>query len=442
MSRHDISSTLASTQLSGQAFEHRNIIVLVVAQAFLGAQLPMMTVLSGLAGQTLATNICWATLPVTAQGFGSMTSSIWMSRLMQRYGRRTGFLVGTLAGATGASIAACGLVLASFPLFVIGAFFTGIYASAQGFYRFAAMDAVAESYRPKAMSLVLAGGLAAAIFGTQVSKLTAELMVVPFLGTYIAVIAINAIGAILFLFLRIPTSGAKGTASGKVRGYFQLLKDPLILRAYMCAMVSFGMMILVMTSTPLAVVGVGCSRAMAADIVMAHVLAMFLPSFFTGHLISRYGTEKIVTLGLILLTAAGAVNLSGMEVLNFYVGLVLLGLGWNFGFIGATAMLAGAHSKAEQGKVQGLNDMLVAACVTLASFASGSLMNCSGNSVVQGWTAVNLATLPFLTLAITALLFPILRSGFAVPAGMRLLLFRITPFGFVEGRRGKFGIPG
>lgn len=395
----------------------QNIAVLVIAQAFLGAQLPIMMVLGGLAGQTLATNICWATLPITAQGIGAMTSSMWMSRLMQRRGRRTGFLVGTLAGATGAIISASGLILASFPLFVIGAYFTGIYASAQGFYRFAAIDAVSEKSRPKAMSYVLAGGLVAAILGTQISKLTAEMMVVPFLGTYIAVIAINAVGAILFLFLKIPMPDVQDAIAGRVRGYFELLTDTRILRAFLCAMVSFGMMILVMTSTPLAVVGVGCSHAIAADIVMAHVLAMFLPSFFTGHLIARFGADKIVTMGLVFLALAGAVNLSGMQVAHFYSGLILLGLGWNFGFIGATSMLAGTHSKAEQGRVQGLNDMLVAGSVTVASLASGSLMNCSGNSVVEGWTAVNLATLPFLGLAIIALILPLIRRRFFGFAG-------------------------
>ena len=395
----------------GIACGRSNITILVIAQAFLGAQLPIMMVLGGLAGQTLAANICWATLPITAQGIGSMTSSMWISRLMQAHGRRTGFLVGTLAGALGASISAFGLITASFPLFVIGAFFTGIYASAQGYYRFAAMDAVHESYRPKAMSLVLSGGLGAAILGTQISKLTAELMVVPFLGTYIAVIAINALGAILLLFLNIPMPEARGAFGGRVRSHLQLLRDPLIFRAFLCAMVSFGMMILVMTSTPLAVVGTGCSHAVAADIIMAHVLAMFLPSFFTGHLISRVGAEKIVTLGIVFLALAGAVNLSGMEVANFYLGLVLLGLGWNFGYIGATAMLANAHNKAEQGRVQGLNDMLVAASVTLASLASGSMLNCSGNSTVEGWTTINLATLPFLAMAIAALFLPRLRRG-------------------------------
>ena len=168
-------------------------------------------------------------------------------------------------------------------------------------------------------------------------------------------------------------------------------------------MVSYALMNLVMTSTPLAVVGCGFDKANAADIVSAHVLAMYAPSFFTGHLIARFGVERIVALGLSLLAAAGAVALAGVQLENFFIALVLLGLGWNFGFIGATAMLAGAHRPEERGRVQGMNDALVFGCVTLASLSSGGLMNCAGGTAQQGWTAVNLAMIPFLVAAFGAL---------------------------------------
>jgi MFS family permease len=161
---------------------------------------------------------------------------------------------------------------------------------------------------------------------------------------------------------------------------------------------------LVMTSTPLAVVGCGFTKDNAADVVMAHVLAMFAPSFFTGHLINRFGVERIMGLGLVILAGAGGVALAGVALENFFIALILLGLGWNFGFIGATTMLASAHTVEERGRVQGLNDMIVFGCVTVASLASGGLMNCSGGSPVEGWTAVNLAMLPFLALAGAALL--------------------------------------
>jgi MFS family permease len=174
-------------------------------------------------------------------------------------------------------------------------------------------------------------------------------------------------------------------------------------------MVSYALMNLVMTSTPLAVVGCGFDAGNAADVVTSHVLAMYVPSFFTGHLIARFGVEKIMAAGLLILAAAGGVALHGVELGNFFVALILLGIGWNFGFIGATTMLAGAHAPHERGRMQGLNDLLVFGGVTFASLASGGLMNCSGGSAVEGWTAVNLAMAPFLVLAGGALIWLALR---------------------------------
>jgi MFS family permease len=182
------------------------------------------------------------------------------------------------------------------------------------------------------------------------------------------------------------------------------MKTPTVAVAMICAMVSYALMNLVMTSTPLAVVGCGFEQNTAADVVSAHVLAMFVPSFFTGHLISRFGTTKIVAAGLFILACAGAVALQGVNVENFFLALILLGVGWNFGFIGATTMLASAHNPEEKGIVQGMNDFFVFGGVTVASLSSGGLMNCSGGSPVEGWTAVNIAMVPFLTLAGGALI--------------------------------------
>jgi MFS family permease len=171
-----------------------------------------------------------------------------------------------------------------------------------------------------------------------------------------------------------------------------------------CAMVSYALMNLVMTSTPLAVVGCCFGTSQAADVVTGHVLAMFAPSFFTGHLIARFGVERVIVAGLVILAAAGAVALSGVTLMHFSLALILLGAGWNFGFIGATAMLAAAHSPQEAGRVQGMNDFAVFGLVCVASLASGGLMNCSGGDAVAGWTAVNLAMVPFLTLAGAAMI--------------------------------------
>ena len=381
-----------------------NVKVLVLAQAILGSQMPMIFTIGGLAGQTLAPNPCYATLPISLIVLGSMFAANPLSMIMQRYGRRVGFFVGAFGGAMGGAVGAYGLYLHSFEVFLLGSFLTGIYMSAQGFYRFAAADTASEAFRPKAISYVMAGGLASALIGPQLVKVTAQSMVVPFMGTYLAMIAINVFGSLLFLALDIPKPEPRRADAPVDRSRWEIMKTPTVAVAMICAMVSYALMNLVMTSTPLAVVGCGFEQNTAADVVSAHVLAMFVPSFFTGHLIARFGTTKIVAAGLFILACAGAVALQGVNVENFFLALILLGVGWNFGFIGATTMLASAHNPEEKGIVQGMNDFFVFGGVTVASLSSGGLMNCSGSSPVEGWTAVNIAMVPFLTLAGGALI--------------------------------------
>ncbi len=387
----------------------RNVVVLVMAQAILGAQMPMIFIVAGLAGQSLASNVCLATLPISMIIIATMISATPMSALMQRAGRRTGFMVGATFGALGGAVGAYALSVASFPLFLFGSFLTGIYMSAHGFYRFAAADTASEAYRPKAISYVMAGGLASAIIGPQLVKLTSDAYVVPFIGTYLAVIGVNVIGSFLFLALDIPKPVPPSADEPKGRTRMELLREPRIAVAVICAMVSYALMNLVMTSTPLAVVGCGFTQGNAADVVSGHVLAMYAPSFFTGHLIVRFGVERIMGLGLLILAAAGAVALSGVTLANFFVALILLGLGWNFGFIGATTMLANAHLPHERGRIQGMNDLMVFGGVAVASLSSGGLMNCSGGSAVEGWAAVNMAMVPFLVLAGAALIWLVMR---------------------------------
>lgn len=401
--------TAANSPLHDDTLAKRNLIILVLAQGFLGAQMPLIFTIGGLAGQSLASNVCFATLPISLIVLGSMLSATPISAIMQRYGRRAGFWLGTMGGAVAGAICAYGLYLNSFTVFLIGSFFTGIYMSAQGFYRFAAADTASEAYRPKAISYVMAGGLVSAVIGTQLVKVTSDALVVPFMGAYFAVIAINIIGSALFFFINIPKPEAPSADSPKGRSRWQLLTTPRIAVAVICGMVSYALMNLVMTSTPLAVVGCGFDKNTASNVVMGHVLAMFAPSFFTGHLIARFGVEKIVGTGIAILGVAGMVALAGVDIMNFYLALILLGLGWNFGFIGATTMLAGAHEPHERGRMQGLNDLLVFGGVTFASLASGGLMNCSGGDPVQGWAAVNYAMAPFLMLAGGSLIWLVLR---------------------------------
>ncbi len=395
---------------------HRNVAVLVAAQAILGAQLPMLFVVGGLAGGMLAGNICFATLPISLIVFGSMTTAPWMSPLMQRRGRQFGFIIGAICGAIGAAISTFALFNNSFVLLLVGSYFTGIYMSAHGFYRFAVADTASEEFRPKAISYVMAGGLLSALIGPQLNKLVFDVTLLPvfggvflpnpFIATYLCIVAMNIVGMFLFLLLDLPKGAALQSQSSQLpagRTRMQLLQNPTVLVAILCGMVAYALMNLVMTSTPLAVLGCGFTSDNANDIVSVHVLAMFIPSFFTGHLIVRFGAVRIIAVGMFVLALAGAVALSGVALGNFFLALLLLGIGWNFGFIGATSLLASAHKPEERGRAQGMNDMIVFGCVTLASLASGGLLNCSGGTAVQGWSTVNLAMIPFLLIACGAL---------------------------------------
>ncbi|MDE3121909.1 MAG: MFS transporter [Paracoccaceae bacterium] len=382
----------------------RNVAVLVAAQALMGAQMPMIFTIGGLAGESLAPNPCLATLPISLIVVGSMLTATPLSALMQRRGRRAGFFVGATGGVLGAVIGAFGLLHGSFAIFLLGSLLTGIYMSAQGFYRFAAADTASVEFQPKAISFVMAGGLASAVIGPQLVKVTAQATVIPFLGTYLMVIALNLLGFLLFPMLDIPKPPAPAQDAPRGRSRRELITTPRIAVAVICATVSYALMNLMMTSAPLAVVGCGFHTADAANVVTGHVLAMYVPSFFTGYIISRVGVEKVIGAGLLILAGAGLVALSGVTLTNFFGALMLLGVGWNFGFIGATTMLASAHAPEERGRMQGLNDLIVFGGVTMASLASGGLMNCSGGTPQAGWHAVSLMMAPLIVLAGAALI--------------------------------------
>lgn len=388
----------------------RNVLILAMASALLGAQMPVHFILGGLAGQMLAENKALATLPISATVFCSMFAAPVIAQVMGRYGRMTGFFMGTGGGAIGAGISALAIIQGSFGLLLIGSAFTGVYMAAQGQFRFAAADTATAAYRPKAISLVMAGGLAAAVIGPQMVQIFREsLAPIPFAGAYLAVVALNILASPLLLLIRIPRPARKIKGQQVGRPLREILAVPRVRAAIICAMVSYALMNLVMTATPLAVVGCGFSPDLAADIVMAHVLAMFAPSFFTGNLIARFGAEKIVATGLALLALCAVVAIAGVTEYHFFVALVLLGLGWNFGFIGATEMLTSSHTPEERSTIQGFNDFCVFGMVTIASLSSGALLN-GFSDVVSGWQAVNYAEAPFLALAFGALIWLMLKG--------------------------------
>lgn len=389
----------------------RNIIVLVVAQGLLGAQMSMQFIAGGLAGQSIAPNPCLATLPLSMLILGSTVAARPLAGYMARNGRRAGFVLASMVAAVGASLSTVALFTGNFWLFMAGSFLCGVYMAAQGFYRFAATDTAPRDMHGRAISLVQAGGLVSAITGPVLIKMTGDITAIPFLASYGAIVIINLLGPLLFTALDIPvTPPAQRAASARTRiGWREIKAEPVVLVAMACGMVSYALMNLVMTSTPLAMVGCGFNQDVVATVVSFHVLAMYLPSFFTGHLIARFGAAAVVAVGLGILAAAGAVALAGVELTNFYVALVLLGVGWNFGYIGATAMLTRAQNPDTREQLQGINDMVVFGGVFVASLSSGGLLNCAASSAQAGWSAVNLAMVPLLFVAGAALIWLALR---------------------------------
>ena len=376
--------------------EQRIVLLLAAAHGVLGAQVAMHIILGGLAGALLAPNPQYATLPISMMILAGASSTALISFLMGRLGRRAGFLFGTTAGGSAGLVAAWAIVVDSFPLFLLGSFLIGIYHASQGYFRFAAADAASAEFRPKAISWVLAGGLVAALIGPELVQQTHGLLEgIPFAGAYLALVAINCIGSILFLGLDLPRPPARRKGGG--RPLRVILRRPPVAAAMLCAMIAYACMNLVMTATPLAIVGAGSTTETAADVVRWHIIAMFGPSFFTGNLIARFGHVRIIGCGMMLFAAAGLVATTGTALPNFYASLVLLGLAWNFGFIGSTSLLTANHSPEERARVQGVNDTLVFGAVFVASFVAGALLD------TAGWKAVQLALLPAIAIGALAL---------------------------------------
>jgi len=364
-------ATAAAVEPHSDRRAKRNVAVLVFAHAVLGSQLAVNIILAGLAGAALAPDTSLATLPVSVVVLMSMLTAPGASLLMGRYGRRAGFMVGIAAGAAGGALCAEALFAESFALFVAGAGLIGVYQAFQGFFRFAASDTASEAFKPKAISSVFAGGLLSAIIGPEVVRLTADAIDgVPYAGAYVAIVALNAVGAIGMWFLDIPRPPRAADAGDRGRPLAVIVRQPTFVVAVLCGMVGFASMSLVMTSTPLAMVEHGFTQGQAADVVRWHIVAMFAPSFFTGSVILRFGHLPVIATGLALLAVCGAIALAGVDLHHFYLALFVLGIGWNFSFIGATSLLGTAHTAAEQAKAQGFNDFVVMAFVAFGSFLS------------------------------------------------------------------------
>ena len=371
----------------------RNAMILATSQAIFGATSTALVITSGLIGSTLATSVAWATLPMALSIVGTALTTFPISLMMRRVGRRTGFVLCALAGAAGAFLGAYAIFQRSFPLFLLGCLITGIYQASASYYRFAAADTASPDFRPKAISWVMTGGIVAALVGTFMVMVTTNLFApVTFAGTWVAMAVLALVGAGILLFVDIPLTQKHDAPSGRPLGV--IARQPRYIVAAMTAMLAFGIMVLVMTATPVAMLGCGFSVKDSSWVIQWHALAMFVPSFFTGSLITRFGAEKISAIGMLLLVGAAVSGLMGIHFENFAIGLILLGLGWNFGYIGGTTMLTETYEPEEKNKAQGLNDFLVFTTTAVTSLMAGKLL------AWFGWEGVNFAVFPMVVLAL------------------------------------------
>jgi len=384
--------------------ERLNVALLASNQAlFLIAAITVMT-LSGVVGRDLAPSPVLATLPVALMMLGTVTVTLPASLLMKRIGRRAGFLIGTIGGGVGGgAVSALGVMTGSFLLFCLGNLLLGLYQAFAMYYRFAAADAASESFRSRAISLVLAGGVVAAFLGPWNANYgQAVLAAAPQAGPYVIVTALSALAAVLVGLLRIPS--AAEPKGGPQRSMREIAARPRFPVALTSAAIGYAVMILVMTATPLAMRDAGFEMAQAAFVMQWHVLGMFAPSFFTGSLIARFGVRRILGAGGIILLISAATAISGQTLVHFWVALVALGVGWNFLFIGGSTMLTALHTPDERGKVQGINDLVIFGLVALGSFMAGTLLH------QFGWAGLNIAVTPFVLLALAAVAWLSLRE--------------------------------
>ena len=373
--------------------EKKSILLLATAQALFQTASAMVMMLSGLAGLKLATDKGLATLPIALMVVATAAMMIPASFIMQRYGRKMGFLLGIACGAAAGALAAYAIWIGSFWLFVIANMLVGIYQAFSQYYRFAAADAASPAFKSRAISWVIAGGIVAAVAGPNLARVTQDLGPLPFLLSYLAMILLALVAAIVVASIDIPKI-SQVEQHGPQRSLFAIARQKVFITALASSMVGYMVMLGVMTATPLAMQLCGQGFGSAATVIQWHVLGMFIPSFFTGDLIQRYGVLKIMTVGVVSLLGHVIISLSGTEFFHFLSGLILLGIGWNFLFIGGTTLLTEAYRPSERAKTQAMHDFLVFGAVSLASFASGGLLN------AVGWQALNLSAVPFLGLAL------------------------------------------
>src|SRR6266571_3221206 len=363
----------------------KNVAVLATCQALLFTNNATVIALNGLAGYALAADKALATLPVTGWVIGGALSTFPASLLMKRIGRRAGFTVGALTGMAGAALCSLALTLGNFWLLCFGAMVFGVYNAVAQYYRFAAADAASPDFKAKAISLVMAGGLVGGIVGPETSKLTVDLLSTRFLGSYLSLIGFLVVVAFVVQLLRIPPP-TEAEHGGPIRPLADIMAQPAFIVAALAGAIGYGVMNLLMTATPLAMGICGHPYSAAATVIGWHVIGMFGPSFFTGSLVKRFG------------------------VLQVMLAVVLLGVGWNFLYIGGTTLITEACTPTERAKTQGANDLIIFIVMAGSSFTSGVLLE------TNGWQMLNYLALPFITVAAAAVFWLFARRRVAAAA--------------------------
>jgi predicted MFS family arabinose efflux permease len=389
----------------------RNVVILATSGALFSTVGTMQVATTALIGQQIAPSLALATLPMSIYIVGTACATLPLSMLMHRIGRRNGFILGALCGFAGILLGIYSIYFRAFAPFLAASFLIGVFQASANYYRFAAADIASPAFRPKAISWVLTGGVFAAVFGTMLVIFTTDLLApFTFAGSW-AVMALLALASVpVLLFLDIPGFKADPASTAATRPLLTIALQPQYLVAVTIGLCAFGIMLMVMTVTPVAMHGCNFTSNDSSWVIQWHVLAMFLPSFFTGSVIARFGAERVAAAGMVLLSGAAISGLTGVHFANFAADLIFLGLGWNFAFIGATTLLTSTYSPAERNKAQGLNDFIIFTTNAGASLAAGKLL------AGWGWTAVNFAVFPLVLAALVMITWLVIRRRHAAPA--------------------------
>jgi MFS family permease len=389
---------------AGDRLARRNALVLAVTQALAGGNNAVLVATGGIVGTMLAPDKSLATLPLSILVLGTWLGTLPLGMLARRLGRRSALQIGTVCGVITGLICCTAVLQGSFLLFNIGAVFSGFYATAHQSYRFAAADTASEAFRPKAVSLVLLGGVAGSVVGPQLVIATKDFWP-PYLfaASYIGQSVLALIAGGVLALVNIPKPPPRSVV-GDGRPIFEIAKEPRFIVAVACGVAAYSMMNMVMTSAPLAMVMCNHSITEATLGIQWHILGMFAPSLVTGTLIARFGIARMAGIGLALIVVAAAIGIAGVSVWHFWIALALIGVGWNFAFVGASTMVMQCHRPNERNKVQAFNDFLVFGSMAISSFSSGALL------VNFGWSAVNEIVFPVVLAAAVLLAWGVLRG--------------------------------